>query len=217
MKINKWAVVALLAVVLPLFSQERAKEMEEKKRQEELVKMEALRAKLAELESRLHVEKSVIEEQAKLAQEYAQRAMEMQRTMKESPEFKAQLAKLKYDLQQKLSLAGLYKDQFTDLLDDQLSEQNKQILKLEEECIKMSILYKETENQEKQQTIEKELIAKVELLFDLREAQREKEIKRMTQDLTEMKKKLDERRLQKNQIVKNRLEQLLGKKDDLEW
>ncbi len=233
MKSFKWIVVILLAALLPLSAQERAKETgEERKkeaelkavqerdverREEEQARMAEMKARLAELEDRLHSEKLVLEEQAKLAQEYAQRAVEMQKKMVHSPEFKAQMEKLQHDLQKKFALSGLYKDRYMDLLDDKESEQQKQIMKLEEECIKMSVLYKETKDAPKQQTIEKELSAKVEQLFDLREAQREKDIQRMTQDLTEMKKKLEERRLQKKQIVKKRLDQLLSRKDELEW
>jgi len=214
-------VAALLALAQepakPEVEQEVESANKELERAAEAMKAAEMKAKLQELQLRLLSEKTTHEEMAKLAREYSKRALELQKTWTDSPERKAELAKMQFDLQKELSLAGLYKDRMMDFFDEKEVERNKQILALETKCMELSGLYKESKQVDKQKKIEQELDQVVGQLFDLREAQREKDIARMESDLARMKKKLEDRRVQKSQIIKKRMDQLLGKKDDLEW
>ncbi len=189
---------------------------------EEQIKAEKLRAeemqkRLQEMQSRLLSDKSAYEEQARLAQEYAKQALDLQHSLKFSPERQAEWARMQFDLQKELAMAGLYKDRLMDFADSEQVTRSKEIMMLESRSMELSSLFKENKDPEKQKKIEQELGGVVAQLFDLREAQRERDITRLESDLTQMKKKLDERRSHKEEIVRKRLDQLLGKKDDLEW
>jgi len=223
---TKLIVLLLLAACSGLLGQEPAAPQPPAKPEaplrEEQVKAEKLRAeemqkRLQEMQSRLLSEKTVHEEQARLAKEYAAQALELQRSLKLSPERQADLARMQFQLQNELSLAGLYKDRLMDFADSEQLERSKQTMMLEARCMELSSLYKESKESDKQLKIEAELGTTIDQLFDLREAQREKDISRLESDLAQMKSKLEERRANKAQIVKRRLDQLLGKKDDLEW
>jgi len=181
------------------------------------LKMEEMQARLKELQARLLSENRLHEEQAKLARKYADQAVAMQKSLDESPQWRSDLEKMKYDMQKGLTLAGLYKDRILELIDEAQMEQHKQIIALESKCLDLSSLYKESRDAEKQKKIEKELEEAVAQLFDLREEQREKDIQRLEKDLAQMKKKLEDRRMKKSQIVGKRLSQLMGRSDDLEW
>lgn len=183
----------------------------------EKARAEEMQKRLQEMQSRLLSEKSAYEEQARLAQEYAKQALELQQSLKLSPERQAELAKMQFDLQKELALAGLYKDRLMDFTDPEQAARSKQIMMLEARSMELSSLYKESKNSEKQKKIEQELGGVVNQLFDLRETQREQDIKRIEKDLAQMKKKLDERRSHKDEIVKKRLDQLLERTEELEW
>lgn len=181
------------------------------------IKMEEMQARLKELQTRLLSENRLHEEQAKLARKYAEQAVVMQKSLAESPQWRSDLAKMQFDLQKGLALAGLYKDRMLEFIDEAQMEQHKQIMALESKCLDLSSLYKESRDAEKQKKIEQELEEAVTQLFDLREGQREKDIQRLEKDLAQMKKKLEERRMKKSQIVGKRLSQLMGRSEELEW
>jgi hypothetical protein len=233
MKTGLSALVLLAAAALAFAQEPTAAEIEKKVKQEqqlaekqaqmelkhveEIQRAEEMKARLQELQGKLLQEKIGLEEQARLAKEFARQALELQKSWNHSPERQAELAKMQFDLQKELSLAGLYNDRMMDLLDKEDLERNKQILSLEAKCVDLSRLYRESKEADKQKKIEQELDQVVKQLFDLRETQREKDIASMEKDLAEMKTKLENRRAQKNQIIKKRMDQLLGNKDDLEW
>jgi hypothetical protein len=206
-----------------LFAQEPAPQPKsaeaanEERLKDEQIRVKEMQVRLQELQSRLLSEKSVHEEQAKLAKEYARQALELQKSWSESPERQADLARAQFELQKELSMAGLYKERMMDFADPEQMERQKQIMALEAKCMELSSVYKENKDPAAQKKIEQDLGASVNQLFDLRETQRQKDISRMENDLAQMKKKLEDRLARKDQICKKRLEQLLGKSEDLEW
>ncbi len=135
------------------------------------IKMEEMQARLKELQTRLLSENRLHEEQAKLARKYAEQAVAMQKSLAESPQWRSDLAKMQFEMQKGLALAGLYKDRMMDLFDEAQVEQHKQIMALESKCLDLSSLYKESRDAEKQKKIEQELEEAVTQLFDLREGQ----------------------------------------------
>jgi hypothetical protein len=62
-----------------------------------------------------------------------------------------------------------------------------------------------------------ELKGILEKLFDLREADREQELKRLEEELARVKDSMKKRRDAKAKIVERRIAELLGEEDDLKW
>lgn len=95
----------------------------------------------------------------------------------------------------------------------------KKIHDLDKKCEKLSGKIRESKDKDK--TGYDDLVAELKKalseLFDLREEQRKREIEEMEKRLEEMKKEIKIRSENKDKITEKRLNQLLGKRDKLEW
>jgi len=101
--------------------------------------------------------------------------------------------------------------------DPGLYEQKKKQESLERRSHQLAVKYRDSKNQKVRTKIKKELSAALSQLFDLREADREQEIKHLTQRLDHLKSMLAERKKKKQQIVERRMQEMLGEIDVLTW
>jgi hypothetical protein len=106
---------------------------------------------------------------------------------------------------------------FLGLMDTTANMKYKEIPELERKSFELSRAWHDASKPNARETVEKELQTTLNKLFDLREQRKEDEVKRIEADLAKTKAKMTERQLKKEHIVKRRLDQLLGKRDDLEW
>jgi len=102
---------------------------------------------------------------------------------------------------------------FVNKMDKEEMEAEKKIIEYEILTESLSIEYKKVSSKEKER-IKKELQKNLSQLFDLKEIRKEKEVKRLEEQLKE---KIANRKGNKNIIVKRRLEELLGESEYLEW
>jgi hypothetical protein len=216
------ALAARPAVPSAAAPEEAQNEVRLKKRQfavQDSLREREMRLRLAELESKLQSEKIMHDQQAKLALEYAERVQEIQRAAQELKTVKEEsLVKMQEKLRREMEMANLYnKERLLRIIDEKYHEDNAKIAELEETCYKLAVLHKESKEADKKRGIEAELKNAINDLFELREAARERDMKQLETDLTQMKEMLSQRRANKSQIVQKRLDQLLGKKDDLDW
>ncbi len=89
--------------------------------------------------------------------------------------------------------------------------------KLDLQCRQLSEKYRTTEDAGQKTAIKNELNVIVGQLFDIRETGREKEVKELERRLTQLREIVEKRRTNKMQIVENRLRQLLGEKEFMDW
>ena len=197
---------------------EAAQKTKQFARQDSLRQVE-MRMRLAELQSKLKLEKEMHDQQAKLALEYAERVHEIQKAAQELKTVKEEsLLKMQQKLRQELEMANLFnKERLLRIIDVKYHEDNARIAELENSCYKLAAKVQDSKEPEKKRQLETELKSAVNDLFELREAVREREMKQLETDLSQMREKLAQRRAYKAQIVQKRLDQLLGKKDDLDW
>jgi hypothetical protein len=209
-------------IVVAVEPEQTQDEVRLKKKQfaaQDSLREQEMRVRLAELEHKLQSEKMMHDQQSKLALEYAERVREIQQASQELKSIKEEnLVKMQEKLKRELEMANLYnKERLLRIIDEKYHEDNAKIAELEDKCYELAALHKESKEAEKQRRLETELKAAITDLFDLREAEREREMKQLETDLTQMKEKLVQRRANKSQIVQKRLDQLLGKKDDMTW
>ncbi len=93
----------------------------------------------------------------------------------------------------------------------------KEIPDLERKSFELARAFHEAKKPAAKEIVEKELQNTLNKLFELREEKKEDEVKRIETDLQKTKAKMADRKLNKQTIVKRRMDQLLGKRDDLEW
>jgi hypothetical protein len=93
---------------------------------------------------------------------------------------------------------------------------NPEIVKLEKETMEISRGYRETTDEAQKTQIRKDLRGKLEVLFELREKDRQELIRRIETDLARLKKSVDERRNHRDQIIERRLQELTDG-DGLRW
>jgi hypothetical protein len=89
--------------------------------------------------------------------------------------------------------------------------------RMETEIKELSSQYRKSQDSEEKEGLKKQIKAKLEKLFDLREKQREAEIKRIEQELTKLKEKMKIRKANRDKIIERRQKELLGEEDDLGW
>ncbi len=68
-----------------------------------------------------------------------------------------------------------------------------------------------------QSKLKSDLLAKLSELFEIREAQKEREVKKLEERLRDLKKSLQARKQNKNEIVQRRIQELLGDSKYLRW
>ena len=119
----------------------------------------------------------------------------------------------------------LRKRQFDNLMipfpfmDDENKEQierEKKINELEVITETLGAKYQSSDKTEKQ-TIRNELRRKLSELFELKEVNRKKEVEKLKQKLKKLEKALTVRMKNKDEIIKRRLEELIGEEDYLDW
>jgi hypothetical protein len=103
------------------------------------------------------------------------------------------------------------------LMDTTGNGKYKEIPELERKSFELARAYHDASKGNAKETVEKELKNTLGKLFELREERKQDEVKRIETDLQKTKAKMADRRTNKETIVKRRLDQLLGKRDDLEW
>jgi hypothetical protein len=96
-------------------------------------------------------------------------------------------------------------------------KQAVELRKLEAKSHQLARQYQESESENEKETIKKELRTVLDRLFDLKELEKEEEIKRIQNDLERLQKGVAERRANKQQIVKLHLEHLTGKAHLYKW
>jgi hypothetical protein len=93
---------------------------------------------------------------------------------------------------------------------------NPEIMKSEKEAMDISMTYRQTTDAAQKELIRKDLRQKLEVLFDLREKDRQEHIRRIEVDLANLKKSVDQRQKNREQIIDRRLQELTGE-DGLRW
>jgi hypothetical protein len=89
--------------------------------------------------------------------------------------------------------------------------------KLEQQSLRLSKQYRKEENAGKKEGIKAELLQILDSIFNIRQENKEKEVKRLELKLEELKTTLKKRKDVKQEIIQNRLNKLIGKSDHLEW
>lgn len=92
-----------------------------------------------------------------------------------------------------------------------------EILELERRSFDLAEKYRDTESEEEREVIKGELREILSRGFDLKQNERGERIKNLEQEITKLKNELDDRAENKDEIVKRRLESLLGEDRYLEW
>ena len=99
----------------------------------------------------------------------------------------------------------------------------KEMIKREQQIVEYNILteslaieYQKASSAEKEK-IKKELEKNLNNLFDLKEMQRESEVKVLEAEIKKLKQKIASRKNNKNTIIRRRTEELLGEEKYLDW
>ncbi len=98
----------------------------------------------------------------------------------------------------------------------EMIEKDKQIIEYEILTESLAFEYQKSSQSEKTK-IKKELKKNLGQLFDLKETQREKEVKLLEERIVKLKEKITSRKKNKDIIIRRRTEELLGENDYLEW
>jgi hypothetical protein len=93
---------------------------------------------------------------------------------------------------------------------------NPEIMKSEKEAMDIAKTYRQTTDAAQKEQIRKDLRQKLEVLFDLREKDRQEHIRRIEADLANLKKSVDQRQKNREQIIDRRLQELTGE-EGLRW
>jgi hypothetical protein len=96
------------------------------------------------------------------------------------------------------------------------NEQMKKQKELEIDAEIYALKYKNADNTN-QQKIKSDLQSALNQLFDIREAQKQEEVKSMEKRLQELKESLQGRKQNKNEIVQRRMQEMLGDSKYLRW
>lgn len=98
------------------------------------------------------------------------------------------------------------------------SSQNPLIAKGEAESMKLVNAYQQAQNLEKKTEIRKELQKVLEGLFDIKEQQRKEDIEALESEVNKLRDLLNKRQENKDNIIDNRLRELLNEEDEsLKW
>ena len=101
--------------------------------------------------------------------------------------------------------------------DNEAYKDSLRAIQLEDESMKLSKQYRKTSGEQEKGQITKKLKTVLSELFDLREKERAKRIKQLEQELARLKESLNNRKKNKDTIVQQRIDELTGKKENLEW
>lgn len=101
--------------------------------------------------------------------------------------------------------------------DPQRHEQVIHERRMETEIGSLAMQCRKSQDAAEKEELKKQIKTKLEKLFDLREAQRETEIKRLEEQLTKLKEKMKVRKDNRGKIIERRQKDLLGEEDNLGW
>ncbi len=101
--------------------------------------------------------------------------------------------------------------------DPQRYEQVIQERKMETEIKGLAGQCRKSQDNEEKEGLKKQIKAKMEKLFDLRETQRESEIKRLEEQLTKLREKMKVRKANRDKIIEQHQKELVGEEDDMGW
>ena len=101
--------------------------------------------------------------------------------------------------------------------DPERFRQMMQERRMEQETGQLAQHYRNAKSTEEKEKIKKEISERLEKLFDLREAQKAAEIKRMEEELSKQKEKAKNRKENRAKIIEQHQRELLGENDDLKW
>jgi hypothetical protein len=96
-------------------------------------------------------------------------------------------------------------------------EQRKKEHSMERQSRQLVEKFRASKNEKEKAKIKNDLSVVLNELFDLREKDREEEIKHLNEKLEHLKSVLDERKKRKKEIVDRRLQELIGERDVLIW
>lgn len=96
-------------------------------------------------------------------------------------------------------------------------KQAVELRKLEAQSHQLARQYRKSESDNEKKSLKQELRTILDRLFDLKELEKEEEIKRIKNELERLQKGVAERRANKQQIIELHLEQITGKAHLYEW
>ena len=102
-------------------------------------------------------------------------------------------------------------------VDSEAYKDSLRAIQLEDESMKLSKQYRKASGEQEKGQITKKLKTVLSELFDLREKERARRIKQLEQELARLKESLNNRKKNKDTIVQQRIDELTGKKENLEW
>lgn len=101
--------------------------------------------------------------------------------------------------------------------DPEAYKQKMEMFRLDTQVRALVKEYRDSDNESRKAKIKKELVPLLGKLFDLRQEDRKLELKHLKERVSELEGKLSSRAGNKEKIVENHLNKLLGKADDLDW
>ncbi len=113
--------------------------------------------------------------------------------------------------------AELEKFDFLENKDPDLYESSKERIQLEIQTWQLAMEYRQSEDEAEKENIKAELREKLDTLFDLRELEKKRRIEKLEKELAKLKEAVQLRQEKKEDIISNRLNDMIGKKDELEW
>ncbi|MDQ7824211.1 MAG: hypothetical protein RDV48_15520 [Candidatus Eremiobacteraeota bacterium] len=144
--------------------------------------------------------------------------------VKENDEVKykdLQQMKAKDEMIYKRIMADIFRDMlFMEKLKKDKPELYKTLIeerRQESQCHEIIKKFKEEKDGAKQKALREELRKTLGTLFELRQKAKDERVKDIEKSLAELKKKSEERKKNKDKIVNLRLEEMLGRAQDLEW
>jgi hypothetical protein len=102
-------------------------------------------------------------------------------------------------------------------VDSEAYKDSLRAIQLEDESMKLSKQYRKASDDQEKGQITKKLKTVLSELFDLREKERSRRIKQLEQELARLKESLNNRKKNKDTIVQQRIDEITGKKENLEW
>ena len=132
------------------------------------------------------------------------------------PRFK-QIDQRRYTMRLKTALDEKARLEFFQKDDPARYERELKIRELERQSRELSENYRKTPDEAARKTIRTNLSTVIAQLFDLREMNRQDEVKRMEADLKRLKETLEQRQKNRVNIIERRIQQLTGEAGAMEW
>lgn len=147
----------------------------------------------------------------------------LEQIKKENPDEVKELMQIKKDRPieyRKILIQRQYEFERLDELkerDPERYEQKRKEQSLEYRSFQLAEKFRESKDEKEKSKIKNDLSVVLSDLFDLREKDREEEIKHLNEKLENLKSVLAERKKKKKEIVDRRLQELIGERDVLIW